>query len=279
MTDYADFAKYVELVKKYPKRRRALTLGDSWFQYPLRRYADIQRRIDTRFANKLLCLDDSNPGRDADETSALKDRWHRLAGYLEGEIGKPFNLMLVSLGGNDVIGKDFARHLKKPQDPPVGTTWPWNDAIPEVARRYLKLKPLAETFDAVRSAYLDLIAIRKAAFATGSSIVTHTYANVTPSNEPYTFVGFKAGPWLWKPMVDHGLIDPAAQRVLSGWLLESFWKLLVDVKRTTQNFVILDSRLQLPDYDGWWDNEIHPRGKGFELLVEDYWAPAVEAAI
>src|SRR5436190_3875522 len=141
-TSYADFSKYAALVNKFPRRKRALTIGDSWFQYPLRRYGDIQRKIDTRFAANLLCLDDSDPGRDADEAVRFMPRWTRLAGALANDLGKPFDLLLVSLGGNDVIGQDFARHLKRPDEPAEGTRWDWNGDMPEVVRMHIKLNPL-----------------------------------------------------------------------------------------------------------------------------------------
>jgi len=32
-------------------------------------------------------------------------------------------------------------------------------------------------------------------------------------------------------------------------------------------------------YEGWWDNEIHPLGKGFKHLVDNHWAPEIEAVL
>lgn len=69
------------------------------------------------------------------------------------------------------------------------------------------------------------------------------------------------------------------QREISRWPLLSFANLLKAVAKGKQKVAVLDSRLELPDFDGWWDNEIHPLGPGFKLLAEKYWFPAVEKAL
>lgn len=105
-TNSSQFGKYLALVSNNPKKQRAFYVGDSWFQYPLRRYADLQTRIDTQFRNDMLGLDDSFPGRDADETMGLIGRWRGFASAL-AEMRKPFNVICVSMGGNEIIGKDL----------------------------------------------------------------------------------------------------------------------------------------------------------------------------
>ena len=273
-TSYSALTQYLKKVKQYPKRARALTLGDSWFQYPLRSYADLQRRIATGFKDDLLCLDDSYPGRDADESIRFLPRWTAVARTLREELNKPFDMILVSLGGNDVIGQDFARHLKPASEKSDFATygWKWNGTVPDVARRHIRFKELNETFDMVRKAYQGLVDMRDA-WAKKAPIVTHTYADVTPSNSKYEFFGFKSGPWLWKPMRKVDLLDPAEQRILSRWLLESFEDMLS--KTFKKGVTVLSTRKELPTYEGWWDNEIHPLGKGFSHLYKKHWEPAI----
>jgi hypothetical protein len=274
MSTYSDFAKYVKRVRAKKKSARALTVGDSWFQYPLRSYGDLQSKIASHFGDDLLCFDDSYPGRDAKEAIGFVPRWARLASYLKDEVDLPFDLILISQGGNDVIGQDFKTHLKKADEAGDGTTWKWNSTIPEPVKRHIKLGALTDTFKNIRQSYTDAVEMRDD-FAKGATIVTHTYADVTPVDKAYEFAGLSSGPWLWKPMRKVGLKDSDEQRLVARWLLESFHNLLLDVKKGTKRFEVLDTRKELPDYEGWWDNEIHPLGKGFKHLVDGHWVPAL----
>jgi hypothetical protein len=276
-TNWSQFGQYVKLIRDNPRKQRVLYLGDSWFQYPLRRFADLQTRIDTRFRTHALGLDDSYPGRDADETMGLIGRWRGFAAEL-ARIRRPFNLICVSMGGNDIIGRDFAQHLfKQPTNQPP-FEWPWSDSIPDIVLTRISIKSLREAFDTVAFAYGLIFKLRDD-FAPGATVITHTYADVTPSNTPYTFLGIKAGPWIWKPLTGVGIKDPALQREITRWLLLSFANMMASVASQSRKVVVLDTREELPDFDGWWDNEIHPLGPGFKLLAEEYWFPAVRKAL
>lgn len=274
--DYTEASKYFEAINRYPKRLRGLSMGDSWFQYPLRNYGDVQRKVALHYKNDILFFDDSFPGRDATDIEHVLHRVEPIAEDMADQ-GKPFDLILLSMGGNDVIGKDFSDHTKKADAPGDSTQWQWNAAIPEVAKRYLLLGKLGKTFDDILASYQQVIDLRDR-YAKKAWIITHTYADVTPINRVYKFAGIKlAGPWLWKPMRDVGLTDKAEQRQLARWLLESFANLLASIP--DKRFKVLDSRQELPDFEGWWDNEIHPLGNGFKFIVDKYWLPAIDKAL
>lgn len=276
-TNSFQFGRYLSLVRDNPRMKRALYLGDSWFQYPLRRFADLQARIDTRFRSHVLGLDDSYPGRDADETMGLIERWRGFAAEL-ARIRKPFNLICVSMGGNDIIGKDFAQHLfEEPTNQPQ-FDWPWSDSVPDVVRSRISIKSVRQAFDTVAFAYGLIFKLRDD-LAPGATVLTHTYADVTPSNTPYTFLGIKTGPWIWGPLTRAGINDPGEQRKISRWLLLSFANMMNEVAESAERAIVLDTREELPDFEGWWDNEIHPQGRGFKLLAEEHWFPAVSKAL
>jgi hypothetical protein len=275
-TDFIRLPRYFEELERYPRRRRGLCIGDSWFQYPLRSYADLQQRIalPSVLGKRVNFVDDSYPGRDADEVQGLHRRWLRLARTLQEE-GRPFDLFLLSLGGNDVVGLDFARHLTDGTRRD-GRAWPWAAEVPPAARRWIDLGALKATFDGITSAYGLIVAMRDT-FAPGATIIGHTYADVTPMDVPYTFLTYRSGPWIWGPCTARG-IAPAEQKLIVRWLLASFANLLRAIAQAAGRFVVLDTRLELPD-PAEWDNEIHPRGPGFRHLVERYWRPAIEAAL
>ncbi|GAB3097634.1 GDSL-type esterase/lipase family protein [Lysobacter terrae] len=273
------FQKYVNDAQSWNNRKRAcvLSIGDSWFQYPLKPFPDLQRRIQLDLHDKVLMLDNSKPGRDArnlvDEALSETTSW---TAYMQS-INRPFRAILVSLGGNDVIGRDFADHLKKSTDPADVKPWPWQP-VPAVAQQHIKFTSLKQTFAQVRGAYEAVIGLRDA-HAPGAQIFCHSYADVTPCNEKYEFFGFKSGPWMWKPMRDVGLNNKTDQRVLSRWLLASFAALLQDIAQNNPGVKLLDTRQELPDYDGWWDNEIHPSKRGFAYLSDTHWVPEIKQAI
>lgn len=272
--DIHRLAPFLKDLKKFPKRKIALAVGDSWFQYPLRKYLDLQRRAATAFNRELLMVDDSYPGRDADEVPGLARRWNELAATLQSELKRPLDLIIVSLGGNDIIGKDFGRHLKRTDEVDEGS---FLLDMPDVVRRHVRLVELQHSFDKIRLAYRQIIALRDA-YAPNASLLTHTYADVIPGPTPYRFLFLKSGPWMWEPMHAVGLVDADDQRILTRWLLESFAAVLKTLQESTPRMQVLDSRLELAD-KGFWDNEIHPTGPGFKQLFDTYWKPAIAGAL
>ncbi|HEY1136359.1 MAG TPA: hypothetical protein VGE64_02590 [Xanthomonadaceae bacterium] len=272
---------YFERVERYPSRKNVLTIGDSWFQYPLRTYLDLQSGIaaNSRLGRRANILDDSAPGRDAGEVKGRIAQWRRVAGELAHQ-QRPFALILLSLGGNDVIGHDFRRHIAA-GGAPDAAPWPWADEVPEVVRRWLDLAELGRTFDTIAASYGRILALRDE-LAPGATVVAHTYADVTPMDKPYTFglPGLRTGPWIWKYLAPLGL-TPTEQKTLVRWLLQSFHALLQHVgagSRDPGRFVVLDTRLALPAA-ALWDNEIHPRGPGFEQLIDGFWMPALDPLV
>ncbi len=267
---------YYERVKRFPRRHNALTIGDSWFQYPLRFYPDLQTRLSSNkiFGERVNFLDDSYPGRDAKDVPRMIRNWREIAAVLASR-GRPFRLFLLSLGGNDVIGKDFERHLTDGSGRD-GSKWAWNDRVPAAVRRWIDLGELAATFDSIAASY-DLIVAMRDEFAPAATIIGHTYAAVTPMDKPYKFFKLRAGPWIRKPATKHG-IPAKDQQIILDWLLESFHTLLQSVAGRAGRFVVVDTRRELTDPAGW-DNEIHPLGEGFVHLADTFWAPAVERAL
>lgn len=265
--------KFLATATKNKKLKPALYLGDSWFQYPLRRFPDLQRLISNKFHDQIVGLDDSYPGRDADEVIGLIKRWRDIAADLKAS-GRPLQFILLSLGGNDVIGKDFSRHLHKSDQTPGVVDWPWAPTIPAAALKRFDFEALRETFSKIRGAYQAILELRDE-FAPKAKVITHTYADVCPSDTPYKLAGIAlSGPWIHEPLNEAQITDTDVQREISRWLLQSFHALLLDIGRNKEKFTVLDSRQELSD-PKLWDNEIHPRGKGFRALAEDHWFPAI----
>lgn len=272
---------YFERIERYPNRKNVLTIGDSWFQYPLRTYFDLQSGIaaNSRLGRRANILDDSYPGRDAGEVKGRVAQWRRVAAELARQ-QRPFSVFLISLGGNDVIGQDFRKHLSQ-GGAPDPSPWPWTAQVPAVVRRWIDLGKLGETFDEIAASYRRILAVRDE-FARDATVVTHTYADVTPMDKPYTFGlrGMRVGPWIWKYLSPLGLTT-AEQKTIVRWLLESFHALLLHIGANSarpDRFIVLDTRLELGD-GTLWDNEIHPLGPGFDHLIDRFWMPALAPLI
>lgn len=275
-TDFHRLDMYFAALKKFPKRKRALSIGDSWFRYPLRNYRDIQGllALPSRFGLRVNFLDDSYPGRDAGEVKGLYKRWLRLARTLQEDF-EPLDLILISLGGNDVIGLDFVRHLSDGTGYDE-TPWAWSRTVPDAARRWINLRALDKTLTRTLDAYGKIISIKRE-YAPDAAVITHTYADVTPMDSPYKFLTYRAGPWIYGPATKVGM-PPADQKEVVRWLLESFAGLLELLKCEECSITVLDTRKELED-PGLWDNEIHPKGPGFKRLTDRYWVPAIESVI
>lgn len=276
-TPIGRLSKYLELVRKHPRRKRVFCIGDSWFQYPLRRLGDLQNLTAAGLSGKAEFLDDSWPGRDAEEVFGLIGRWRGIAADLQQRLGKPFDLIMVSLGGNDVIGTDFGRHLKPAGSPEPLLDWPYTATVPSVAHDHIRFDRLRATFDVVAGAYRMIRGMRDD-FAPLANIVSHTYADVIPSNTPFQLPGLKAGPWMWEKMREVGLRHPIPQRELSRWLLESFEGLMSDLAAERPGFIVLSTRGSL-SAGSFWDNEIHPTRNGYRQLVDAHWLPTVRKAL
>lgn len=264
---------YYDRVERFGDRNNVLTIGDSWFQYPLRFYPDIQTRLssDAQFGRRANILDDSAPGRDAKDVKRMISRWREIAAVL-AERRRPLALILLSLGGNDVIGLDFHKHVRDGNGLDT-SDWTWNNDVPDLIRRWIDLGALAQTFDSVAQNDRLIVSMRDQ-FAPGATIVTHTYADVTPMNRPYKFIGLRKGPWIWK-YLDPLRVAQQDQKTIVRWLLESFHALLLSVQAGTTHFIVLDTRLELPD-PTQWDNEIHPLGPGYVHLADKFWAPVID---
>lgn len=89
----------------------------------------------------------------------------------------------------------FATHLfKKPTQQPE-LEWPSSPTLPAIAETRINLASLLRAFYTIAFAYGLIITLRND-LAPKATVITHTYADVTPSNTPYTFPGIKTGPWI-----------------------------------------------------------------------------------
>ena len=264
-------AAFIERIREAPKLRRVYCVGDSWFQYPIHPVS-VVRQLERAYRKTALFLNDSKAGGEAEVV------FQRIKPRLREKL-QPLRLdaVLLSLGGNDIIGEELKTLLKSPADPQPSLPDiddPLEGDYPPDVWDYVRLVEFERSLRGLRDFYLDVVLTRDEE-RPSTTIVAHTYAGVFPSGRKYTLGPLKVGPWIKPYFKDVGLTDAARVRAVVRWLLEGFEGMLDDVAANHANVVVVHS-LDALDDPSWWDNEIHPTREGFRELVEGFWMPELD---
>ncbi|MRX51194.1 hypothetical protein GI374_12185 [Paracoccus sp. S-4012] len=199
--------------------------GDSWFQYPFL----IDDVIDHLFdAWAIYCV-----GAAGDLLQDMVRQDEVTAAVLSE---KP-DLLLLSGGGNDLLGGgQLARYLKPPR-PGMAPEDHISDEFDQLLARILAI-------------YADLV--ERALTAGAKRVVCHGYDYAIPNG----------GPWLGRPMLKLGISDRRLQRDIIRVLID---RLHDGLESMAGNFggrvAAADCRGRTPD-DAWYD-ELHPTSSGF----------------
>jgi len=245
-----------------------LCFGDSWFQY-VPHPTDLNKQIAKLFKQTLF-LREGVAGRD----SAM---WKAALPRVQREIGTyNFDAILLSAGGNDVVGEELKEFVKEANQPQSPGNAPWGE-VPEPVFDHIRL----ETFDhALRYAIKDIkevIQIRDL-FSRSSVIFVHSYDYIWPSGIGFKLGPIKTDPWV-KPHLERvGLVEVKLQRVVTSWLVDQFARELRALVSQHANMVLVDSRGALKTLQQW-ENEIHPTAAGFESIARRYWKPVLSGVL
>jgi hypothetical protein len=260
--------QFPKAVVKHPDAPRALCFGDSWFQYPPHP-TDLNKQI-SRMFRKSLFLREGVAGRD----SAM---WKAALPRIQDQIATyRFDAILLSTGGNDIVGDEMKEFVKQATQPQSPGTAPWGE-IPEPVFRHIRLELFEQ---ALQYAIKDIKAVVQCRdfFSLQSRVYLHTYDYIWPSGIGYKLGPFKIKPWV-KPHLDGvGLTDPKQQRIVTGWLIDQFTRELRAFVSQRANMVLIDSRGALKTQQQW-QNEIHPTARGFETIARRFWKPALTGVL
>jgi hypothetical protein len=227
----ARLRRYRENVREFPTRLRAVSDGDSWFQHPL-----IPDVIDHLDVFNVLSLDAAGDElldmAEADEfTPAL--------------VREQAHVLLLSGGGNDLMGKKFASYLNKIPEAQQG-----NPAL-------LLNTKLTERIDQLLTTYEGIFR-RVAQRDPRVRVVVHGYDYAIPAPD---------GKWLGKPMKSKGITAPH-RRPLIRHLLDRFNDGLAAVVQRHPNARYVNARGAVADDE--WADEIHPNGVGFKKVADRF---------
>jgi lysophospholipase L1-like esterase len=242
-----------------------LAEGDSWFDYPgpdVLDYLEDVYRYDVESRAKA--------GHRAEDMAYADGQLDDLARTLEKLLRdeKPVRAILLSAGGNDLLGSEFGMLLEHVNS---GLA-PLN---PQVVAGVIGLR--------VRTAYLHILTkiTETAVRITGRAvpILIHGYAPPVPDGRGV--LGgwwFLPGPWMAPGFRDKGLGDTqlARRKAILVELIGTFHQMLRELTTLAEfshvHFVELDPETLSTgdDYKESWANELHPTKKGFELVAHRF---------
>jgi hypothetical protein len=263
MATAAEINVFRKLVEKHREWPRVLCFGDSWMQYPPHP-TDLHKQLRRLFKHTAF-LNESRPGRESAEIKALMPRLRALLGDFQ------FDVLVVSMGGNDVVGNELAEYVKTADEPQTPAAVAWGVVPPEV-RDHIRLSSFDLALRYLVDDYRRVIGARDEA-APACEIVAHNYDYVWPDGRAFKLAGVKAGPWI-KPQLDAvGLVGIERQRVVSSWLIDQFTRVMQALVSQTPRMRLVDARGTLTRNQ--WANEIHPTEGGFRRLAEQAWRPVL----
>ena len=234
--------------------------GDSWYDYPLPSQGHLPTDVIVSLT-ELLNLDPQplKLAHYGDATTTLLGAKKRelLVSTLRDPAHTPFDAILFSGGGNDLVGDAFRFWLKEAASVGKDFTKAVNDDA------------LQDILDIVRRAYTDLIEVRNQ-YADGCYIVFHQYDFATPTN--MSVCNGLVGPWLQPSFKDRGWAPPVDAlflqngRLVVKEILSQFATMLGELAKNSTRVVVVESQGTLdPDTD--WENELHPTHDGFGKIA------------
>jgi len=259
---------YDKATKANPNAKRALCFGDSWFQYPPNP-VDINKRLAKAFRNTLF-MNEGVPGRDSVSWKAGLPRIQREIGTYH------FDAILLSNGGNDIVGEEMKEFVKKASQAQAAGSTQWGQ-VPEEVYDHVRLDRFGAALGYAITDIQEIIDYRDAT-SPESIIFVHTYDNIYPSDKAYKLGPITAGPWVKPALDDVELTDPVKQRIVTNWLLEQFAKALKAYASVKANFRVIDSRGTLASKQQW-ANEIHPTPAGFAAITTKCWVPQLSGIL
>jgi hypothetical protein len=239
-----------EAVAKKPVLR-LLAEGDSWFKYRIGRTNVIDRLqelIDLPIANM------AHAGFEVRQMLALKERSEiRKRLSEDAPDGQPWDAMLFSGGGNDIVGDELCLWLRQ---------YKMGMSAPECidALRFAAVATIIE------AGYRDLIAIRDE-LSPDTLLFFHQYDFAPPNGKGVCGVG----PWLRPSLLFRGIpreIQPDVVKIL----LSEFAQMQARITAGSKD-VVVQTQGTFPDSSRiWWENELHPTEAGFKAIATKFQA-------
>ncbi|MGQ0648959.1 MAG: GDSL-type esterase/lipase family protein [Gemmatimonadaceae bacterium] len=234
--------------------------GDSWFDYP---GLDVLNSLEDNHGYDVETV--AHAGDRVEDMayggSQLLDFRRRLEKVLRS--GRVPRAILLSGGGNDIAGDEFAVLLDHKGSVFAGI----ND---DIARAVIEQR--------IKFSYITIVAeitrICEEIIGSKVPVVTHGYDYPIPDGRGYKwgFLTF-AGPWLQPGFHQKGFRNQKENAALMVELMDRFNAMMASLKGVPSlghvRHVDLRGVLSASpsNYEKYWDNELHPTKRGFELVA------------
>jgi hypothetical protein len=240
-----------------PAARWLVAEGDSWFDYP---GSDILDYLEDVYGYEVESL--AKAGHRIEDMAYARGQLDDLARKLEKLLweGKDVRAILLSGGGNDVMGTEFGMFLEHVRS---GLA-PLNARVVEGVIR-----------ERVRTAYLHILTrvttVAESVLGRRVPILVHGYSGPVPDGRGVLGgFWFLPGPWIAPGFRDKGFPDAELQRRIQivGQLIDRFNEMLIEVASLPDfphvHYVNLRGSLSTgANYRDFWANELHPTEPGF----------------
>lgn len=255
--------QFDDTCREHPGWPRVVAEGDSWFAHPtqwnilwhLSAMGGYSIRRLASLGDELLDMVREAPGHEPQFIRQLRRpiRW---------------DLLLMSGGGNDLLGKRLPYLLRHRDEVPRG----WRGLIVDA-----EVDALLRT---VRKAY-ERVIYRTAQLRPDCQILVHGYDRPFVRNKGAELFWGQltvAGPWMYPVMAGEKSIGDAETRdTIAGELVDRFNAVLAELASEHERFHYVDLRGTLPSV-GQWDDEIHPKSAGFRRMARTF-AAAMDRAL
>ncbi|MEM6639982.1 MAG: hypothetical protein AAF610_08770 [Pseudomonadota bacterium] len=267
---------FVRAQRRNPSRYRVLAEGDSWFTTPveswkgptligaLKRQTQARRRV-------FNIVSVANPGTELLPTLHPNNHDFALATLPDWRREQTYDLVLLSSGGNDVLGSRLSSWLRDPMaDSAVGRALDRARTDEARARCLLDCSAyvtlLEEMLGRLASLRRDVLTPNGLSKA---RVLIHGYDYPVPDGRPMRVLGgaISIGPWL-KPAFKRANVPDELRPAVIKLLIDEYNARLRELALGQRRFHYLDLRGTLRGPDDWAD-EIHPhRSSGIAAIAQ-----------
>jgi lysophospholipase L1-like esterase len=260
MTQFTDQQEYLRVWHEGHYDRQVLVEGDSWVSYPFLK--NLARQFDAPGTLMLNLASTGDEARRILQPGSPQFRTLRRLLHTR-RFGYNFDLIFLSLGGNDIVGPEIRTH---------GFVHDKREC-PHLVGRELLTPRFYETVSGIARGYTHFLKLRdRSDLNPHTPVVTHVYSYLRPRK-----VGTRLGPlmfgegWIQVYLEQLRVRESAEQRDIIQGMVDALYRHLRPLEDQFSRFVVVDTRRVLSrngrPRTAWWKDEIHPRSKGFERLA------------